>query len=76
MQFWFTWNSLCKLLGLDIRDTPASASQVEGLRACNTTPCTISYSRVWCLGDTAHCLPVLAQLSYVHVCPELRSLSL
>ena len=35
---WLSWNSLCRQAGLELRNPPASASQVLGLKACATTP--------------------------------------
>jgi hypothetical protein len=43
-QPWLSWNSLCRdQAGLELRDPPASASLVQGLKACATIP----ESMVW-----------------------------
>jgi hypothetical protein len=34
---WLSWNSLWDQAGLELRNLPASASQVEGLKMCTTT---------------------------------------
>jgi hypothetical protein len=37
MYSWLSWNSLCNQAGFELRNQPASASQVLGLKACATT---------------------------------------
>jgi hypothetical protein len=38
VQPWLSWNSLCRPAGLELRNPPASASRVLGLKMCATTP--------------------------------------
>lgn len=47
MQSGLSWNLLCGLAGLKLRDTPVSASKVLRLKVCVTTPgCLFSFLKV------------------------------
>ena len=64
VQSWLSWNSLCRPGWLELRNPPASASQVLELKACSTTAWRYIY------------IYFNLTLFYVHWCEGVRYLEL
>ena len=57
VQPWLSWNSLCRLPGLELRNQPASASRVLGLKACATFyPCCFKSTVILYLTPIHNCI--------------------